>query len=168
MLLRGAFGVEENAPWASFLVNTSMTYPLALDSGGWKKAGVSLDQLAQVPNAAELKQGTLPMLRLGAFEVPGVPGVFGAPVREMEQGLDMDLDGLLGSGLLAAFRVTLVDRGRKMWLEDMPRETVVHGRPPAEPLPETSAPAPVAPAPDSQNSGKPPISPPNTAPPGAP
>lgn len=168
MLLRGAFGVEENAPWASFLVNTSMTYPLALDSGGWKKAGVSLDQLSRVPNAGALKHGTLPMLRLGAFEVPQVPGVFGAPVQEMEKGLDMDLDGLLGSGLLAAFRVTLVDRGRKMWLEDMP-----HAAPAAEPgleeelpLPELGAPGQLAP--ESQNAGKPGLSPPTATPPNAP
>ena len=50
----------------------------------------------------------------------------------MEQGLDIELDGLLGSGLLAAFRVTLVDRGKTMWLEDMPRESPGGEMPPAE------------------------------------
>jgi hypothetical protein len=123
MVLRGAFGVEESAPQGSFLVNTSMTYPVALDEQGWKKAGVDLASLAAVPNLRAVRQGTLPLLRLGAFEVPGVPGVLGGPVKEMEKGLDIELDGLLGSGLLAAFRVTLVNRGKTMWLEDMPRAT---------------------------------------------
>jgi hypothetical protein len=168
MLLRGAFGMDENAPWASFLVNTSMTYPIALDSGGWKKAGVSVENLATIPNAGDLKQGTLPMLRLGAFDVPSVPGVFGAPIKEMEQGLDMDLDGVMGSGLLAAFRVTLVDRGRKMWLEDMPPPVAEQGPAPDEVLPEPAEPGEPAAAPESQNSGKPGVSPPSAAPPAAP
>src|SRR5690606_4520132 len=35
MLLRGAYGAEQSAPNGSFLVHTSMLYPLALDDGGW-------------------------------------------------------------------------------------------------------------------------------------
>jgi hypothetical protein len=46
-------------------------------------------------------------------------------VKEREQGLGIELDGLLGSGLLATFRVTLIDGGRAMWLEDLPREALV-------------------------------------------
>ncbi len=144
MVLRGAFGVEDGAPEASFLVNTSMTYPVALDQQGWEKAGVKVASLSAVPNMQSIKQGTLPMLRLGAFEVPEVPGVFGGPVEELAKGLDIELDGLLGSGLLAAFRVTLVDGGKTMWLEDMPRESVPMGPPPddsAEPA-ELPTPAP--------------------------
>lgn len=135
MVLRGAFAVDDAAPQASFLVNTSMTYPIALDKQGWEKAGVSLSSLSAVPNADSVKQGTLPLLRLGAFEVPGVPGVLGGPVQEMEKGLDIELDGLLGSGLLAAFRVTLVDRGKTMWLEDMPHEAAAEAPPPGEDAP---------------------------------
>lgn len=133
MLLRGAFSSDQAAPMASLLVDTSMSFPLALDAGGWKKAGMQTSALKLVPNAGNLRAGTLPMLRLGAFEVPGVPGVYGAPVAELEKGLDIELDGLVGSGLLAAFRVTLVDGGRTMWLEDVPA-----------PLP--SAPTPPQPA----------------------
>jgi hypothetical protein len=70
-----------------------------------------------------MKSGTVPMLKLGAFELPNVPALSGdEPVKERETGLDIDLDGLVGSGLLANFRVTLADGGRTMWLEDMPRE----------------------------------------------
>jgi hypothetical protein len=67
----------------------------------------------------------VPSLRLGAFEVPRVPGITGESViKQREEGLGMDLDGLVGSGLLATFRVTLVDGGRTMWLEDLPQEAL--------------------------------------------
>jgi hypothetical protein len=135
MLLRGMFGSEQTSPVASLLIDTSMSFPLALDDGGWKKAGIDASQLKSVPNVKGLKQGTLPLLRLGAFDVPKIPGVHGAPVAEVENGLGMELDGLVGSGLLAAFRVTLVDGGRTMWLEDMPMEAVKRAAPPPS-LPE--------------------------------
>lgn len=127
MMMRGAFGSDQSAPNASLLIDTSMTFPLALDEGGWKKAGVPTSGLRSIPNAGALRAGVLPQLRLGAFTVPQVPGVLGAPVAELEKGLDVDLDGLVGSGLLATFRVTLVDGGRTMWLEDLPREALISG-----------------------------------------
>jgi len=124
MMFRGAFGADATAPSASLLIDTSMSFPLALDEGGWKKAGVETGSLRTIPNAQNLRAGVLPVLRLGAFSVPQVPGVLGAPVGELEKGLDVDLDGLVGSGLLATFRVTLVDGGRTMWLEDLPAEAM--------------------------------------------
>ena len=45
-----------------------------------------------------------------------------AELQALFDGLGIELDGLVGSGLLANFRVTLADGGRTMWLEDMPRE----------------------------------------------
>jgi len=123
MLLRGSFGAEATAAQASLLVDTSIVYPVALDSGGWKKAGVPASSLRAVPNAGSMKSGTVPLLKLGAFELPSVPALSGDdPVKEREQGLGIELDGLVGSGLLANFRVTLADGGRTMWLEDMPHE----------------------------------------------
>ena len=78
-----------------------------------------------VPNQGSLREGVLPLLRLGAFDVPSVPGLAGnEPVKEREDGLGIELDGLVGSGLFASFRVTLVDGGRTMWLEDLPREAL--------------------------------------------
>jgi hypothetical protein len=152
MLLRGAFGVEQSAPEVSLMVDTSMSLPVALDDGGWKKAGISTRSLRPVPSAASLRQGVLPILRLGAFEVPQVPAFLGAPVTEIEKGLEIELDGLVGSGLLAAFRVTLVDGGRTMWLEDVPTEAVAPKKslePPAvdiNDLPDEEEPAEEEPA----------------------
>ena len=142
MLLRGAFGAEANSAQASLLVDTSIVYPVALDSGGWKKAGVAASSLRAVPNGGSMKSGTVPLLKLGAFELPSVPALSGDdPVKERELGLGIELDGLVGSGLLANFRVTLADGGRTMWLEDMPREAFAPGNP-ALNIPETPDDAP--------------------------
>jgi hypothetical protein len=125
MLLRGAVGTTASQNFASFLIDTSIPFPVALDDGGWKKAGVPLSSLRAVPNQGTLRQGIVPLLRLGAFDVPSVPGLAGnEPVKEREDGLGIELDGLVGSGLFASFRVTLVDGGRTMWLEDLPREAL--------------------------------------------
>ncbi|MEB2313847.1 MAG: hypothetical protein OZ921_07540 [Sorangiineae bacterium] len=120
MVMRGGLGSDANAPTATLMVDTSMSFPLALDETGWKKAGVSLSSLRPVPHGGGLKHGTLPLFRLGAFEIPEVPAVYGAPVKELEAGLGVSLDGVIGAGLLAAFRVTLADEGRTLWLEDLP------------------------------------------------
>lgn len=125
MLLRGAVGSSQAQQPASLLIDTAIPFPVALDDGGWKKAGVPLDSLKAVPNQGSLRAGTVPLLRLGAFDVPSVPGLAGnEPVKEREESLGIELDGLVGSGLFASFRVTLVDGGRTMWLEDMPREAL--------------------------------------------
>lgn len=125
MLLRGGVGSSAAQTPASLLIDTSIPFPIALDDGGWKKAGVPLSSLRAVPNQGTLRQGVLPLLRLGAFDVPSVPGLAGnEPVKEREDGLGIELDGLVGSGLFASFRVTLVDGGRTMWLEDLPREAL--------------------------------------------
>jgi hypothetical protein len=125
MLLRGAVGSSAAQTPASLLVDTSIPFPVALDDDGWKKAGVAQSSLRSVPNQGSLRQGIVPLLRLGAFDVPSVPGLVGnEPVKERENGLGIELDGLVGSGLFASFRVTLVDGGRTMWLEDLPREAL--------------------------------------------
>lgn len=118
MVFRTALGQSERSA-GSLLIDTSMQFPVALDDGGWQKAGVAVSSLKAVPDGGKLRQGYLPRMTLGAFDVPKVPGVYGAPLDEFEKGLDVNLDGMVGSGLLAAFRVTLADGGRTLWLEDV-------------------------------------------------
>ena len=143
MVLRGGVGRSTGDEMLSLLVDTSMQFPVALDDAGWRKAGVQLGALRAIPNGGGLKQGILPRLVVGAYDVPQVPGVHGAPLAEFERGLDVDLDGMVGAGLLAAFRVTLVDGGRTMWIEDMPALQTA----PAPELPEVpEVPEPSAPA----------------------
>ncbi|HEX4474037.1 MAG TPA: hypothetical protein VH142_03100 [Polyangiaceae bacterium] len=117
MVFRTPLGQDSNST-GSLLIDTAMPFPLALDDGGWQKAGVALGSLTVVQNAAHLKQGILPHVILGAFDIPKVPAVYGESLEEFENGLDVNLDGMVGSGLLAAFRVTLSDGGRTLWLED--------------------------------------------------
>ena len=140
MLVRGAFGSGDTAPACSLLVDTTLTFPVALEGAAWTKAGVPPSALQSVQNGSGLKQGVLPSLRLGAYEVPRIPGVSSdAAVKEREDGLGVDIDGLLGSGLLGTFRVTLIDGGRSMWLEDLPAEALIPPTP-IPPVPDIDLP----------------------------
>jgi hypothetical protein len=145
MLVRGAFGAEQQAQPCALLIDTTLPYPVALSNDGWKKAGVSPASLQAVPGGGDLREGVLPLLRLGAYDVPKVPGLQGeSAVKEREDGLGISLDGLIGSGLLASFRVTLVDGGRTMWLEDIPAEalnapSLFANLPPVEENPDAEA-----------------------------
>jgi hypothetical protein len=136
MVLRARFGSEPSSPGAVLLVDTGVLFPVAMDAEGWKKAGTSPDKFTPVQGQPGVKQGTIPRLQLGSFDIPGVPGVYGLPLEEFEKDNDIHLDGVLGSALLAEFRFTLVDGGKTMWLEEMPRPDL----PPAQP--EGQEPAP--------------------------
>ncbi|WP_437929698.1 hypothetical protein WMF37_10670 [Sorangium sp. So ce291] len=156
MVLRSSVGPDKTVQ-GPLLIDTSMTFPIALDKEGWKKAGFDADGLKRVEQDPEqkLKQGVVPMLRLGALEIPKVPGVYGAPLQAVEKQLQLDLDGVIGAGLLAYFRITFGDGGRLMWIEDDAAMNKVlrggapapadEGQAPAAP-PAGSSPAPGAPA----------------------
>jgi hypothetical protein len=155
MMMRSALSAEKSAPPASLLVDSSMSFPLALDQEGWKKAGTEIGRLQPVPQDAKLKQGTVPLLRMGAFDIPQVPAVYGTPIAEVEKSVEVDLDGVVGSGLLANFRVTLTDGGRAMWLEAAPiQEMAPPAEPPAAAPPATPA-APSTPAAPPEKPEKP-------------
>lgn len=103
------------------LVDTSMGFSMALDDAGWKKIGLDATKLERlaVPGP-EVRQGTVPALKLGAFTVPSVPAVSGPNFDRLERELEVDLDGALGAAFLASFRLTLSDGGRVLWLEQSP------------------------------------------------
>ena len=121
MVVRTPLRADPNAELASLLVDTSFDLPLALDEAGWRKAGIEVSQLSPLPQDRKLKHGLVPIVRLGSFDVPNVPAVFGATagdkIAEIERGLGIDLDGLLGSPVLSELRVTFTDGGRAMWFE---------------------------------------------------
>ncbi|WP_438028041.1 tetratricopeptide repeat protein [Sorangium sp. So ce233] len=182
MVLRSSLGPDKTLQ-GPMLIDTSMTFPIALDKEGWKKAGFEADGLKRVEQDPEqkLKQGVVPMLRLGALEIPKVPGVYGAPLQAVEKQLQLDLDGVIGAGLLAYFRITFGDGGRLMWIEDdVAMNKVLRGSEPAPanegqapaPAGEAGSPAPQAPAPQApapQTAPSPPAAAPGAAPPaGAP
>jgi hypothetical protein len=120
MVMRGRFGPEQSSPGGSFLIDTGVLFPLAMSDAGWKKAGVDPKTFGAVPGEANLKQGTVPRLTLGSFDIPRVPAVYGLPLAELEQSGGIHLDGVIGSALMAEFRASLVDQGRTLWLEEMP------------------------------------------------
>lgn len=120
MLVRGSFGEGERAVPATFLVDTAMDVPMALDEGGWKKAGKKVTDLKPLPGSRGMSQGQVPVFGFGTLEIPEVPAISGVAIQEIEKPIEMDLDGVIGAGMLAPFRVTLADAGRTMWLEPMP------------------------------------------------
>jgi hypothetical protein len=151
MIVRGAMG-SEKGPSTALLVDTSRPFPLALDAGGWKKAGTTVEALRLVPGDPEqkLREGTVPLLRLGAFDVPRVLGIHGIPVADLEKLMGVDLDGVMGSGLLYQFRCTFGDDGRVLWIEDDTDLMRMMSQPRAPEAPENTrdaAPPPALPPP---------------------
>jgi hypothetical protein len=104
------------------LIDTSMGYSMALDPGGWKKVAVDPLSLAKLDVGAgpEIRHGTVSAMKLGAFTLPEVPAVSGPSFDRLEKELEVDLDGAVGAGLLASFRLTLSEGGRVMWVEQAP------------------------------------------------
>ncbi len=143
MVLRSAFGGEKG-PRAALLVDTLRPFPVALDKEGWKKAGFSVESLKLVAGDPEqkLREGTVPLMRLGAFDVPRVLGVYGVPIGELENMMSLDIDGVVGAGLLYQFRATLGDDGRVLWIEDDTAVQAMLGGPGALPPPGLAPPAP--------------------------
>jgi hypothetical protein len=141
MVLRSGLSADKGAPPATLLLDSAMAFPLALDQEGWKKAGTEIAKLQPVAQDSKLKQGMVGMVRLGTFDIPQVPAVYGTPIGEVEKSLELELDGVLGGGLLAVFRVTLIDQGRALWLEEMPAP-----QEPAEPPPPSKESKPEGPS----------------------
>ncbi|MEY2931020.1 MAG: hypothetical protein RL033_1769 [Pseudomonadota bacterium] len=131
MVMRNRFGTDAKAPVATFLVDTGVLFPVAVSDNGWKKAGVDPSTFEAVNGEPKLKQGRLPHLTIGSFDLPRVPAMSGLPLDELEQSGGIQLDGVIGAALMAEFRASLVDEGRTLWLEEMP-------------LPDTAAAAPVS------------------------
>lgn len=104
----------------ALLVDTAVAWPLALDVQGFRKAGLEparLKPLEQDPRR-RMREGVLPSLKLGSLEIAEVPAVYGVPIDEVERTVAVDIDGLVGAGLVAQHRVTFADQGRTVYLED--------------------------------------------------
>ena len=148
-------------------VNSGESWPLALPDATWKKLGVNPSSLQTY---AGVQHGKLPGVRIGPLDVGAVESVAGITGVEDEiKALDVDAVGALGMGFLTAFRVTLAEGGRVMWLEtDNDSSSVLAPPvPTSSPPPKSTAPAPTgsaAPKPSAAPSTKPPASAPAPAP----
>jgi hypothetical protein len=176
MLVRGGFGSGNSMVPGSFIMDTSMDVPLALDAGGWKKAGKNIADLQPISGSRGMSQGVVPVFDFGSLEIPEVPAVSGVPIQDIEKPVEMDLDGIIGAGLLAPFRATFADEGRALWLEPMPvdpslaagpGEADAPSEPPAaSPSPKDREPAkPAVPASKPSGAGTSPANPSLNAPP---
>ena len=117
MMMRGAVSNKDDGN-ALLFVDSSAFYPLALDDAMLKRSGADLAQFRNEPGApAAWKLGMLPYFKLGTLDLPMVPAMQGAPLAEYKSNFDVDLAGVVGAGLLSAFRVTFGDDGRWLWLE---------------------------------------------------
>ena len=160
MLMPTSLGTADDTRAALF-VDTTRPFPIALDDKGWKKAGVGVSELKDVAgdSTKKLKEGIVPLMKIGAFDLRKVPGLLGAPIADVEKGLAIDVDGILGTPIFASYRITLVDGGRMMWVEDdtevraMIARALQGGQGPNDvgdappPGPQRGAPPPPAPAP---------------------
>lgn len=145
---------------ATLFVDSIDRFAISLDDRGWVKAGLVPADLQPVPGdpTQKLKGGTVPTVKLGAFRIDQVPGVYADRVPDVEKGLRFDIDGIVGVSLLAIYRITFADGGRSMYLEDdtearMIFESLGGGFAPAGPIDEAEPPVPL-PVP-----GVPPVSP---------
>lgn len=143
MLMRASVSNKDDGTGA-YLIDSALPFPMALNDGTWKKAGVDITKLESDPNLPNLKVGSIPLLRFASFDLPKVLGVQGAPAGPGQQSVDVDLDGVIGSGLVSEFRVTFGDQGRFVWLEPDPMMLAPDGRR-APPMPAAD-PADVAPS----------------------
>lgn len=111
-------GSEESK--SALLVDTQVPFPLALDEGGFARAGVPLSSLSTFASdsSGRLKEGSLPGIKLAMYEVTKVPAVFGMPIQDIERAVRQDIDGLVGASLIAQFRFTFAEGGRTVWLEE--------------------------------------------------
>jgi hypothetical protein len=161
-------GVSQHSPEKSvLLVDTMFMLPVALDDSVWKLAGVDIATLTPAPGTANVKEGIIPMVKFAGFDLPQIMGAEGAPVTELKPGMDTDVGGILGAGLLALFRVTFGDDGRFMWLEADPALLMPpdrSGAPKGGSAPSSKAPL----APDAAPTGAAPSPPPKASPSAAP
>jgi len=117
MMMRAAVSAKDEGN-ALLFVDSSAFYPLALDDQLLKRSGADLASFRPEPGApASWKLGQLPYFKLGTLDLPQVPAMQGAPLGEIKGNFDVDLGGVVGAGLLSAFRVTFGEDGRSLWLE---------------------------------------------------
>jgi hypothetical protein len=120
MIVRSSLGSVEGGPFGAFMIDTHLPFAVTLDDAGWKKVGIDPSTLRPVSAeaGAKIREGAVPLLHLGALELRSVPALSGIAFNDLEKATQVDLDGLLGAGLLYRYRCTFADGGRVLWLED--------------------------------------------------
>lgn len=113
---------ETPAPQAlRLLVDSSVLYPLSVDERAVTRLGLPSEsfQTAGGPDGS-LRQGTIAGLQLGRYRLPPLLAIVGLPAESLSKRAGIRLDGVVGAGLLAEFRVTFAEGGRRLWFEGPP------------------------------------------------
>jgi hypothetical protein len=161
----GGVASDDSHGLTPLLVDTSSLFPVALEDPVFARAGVDLASLRAEPGTPNLKTGTLPSFKIGAFDLPKVPAVEGAPMGDVFTNIDLDMGGIIGAGLLSVFRVTFGDEGRFMWIEPDPAMMQSTGTSPSVPEPTTTSPGTPAGSPGLNGGSSTPLPLPATVPP---
>lgn len=144
MMMRSQVSKQDDG--SLLFVDSTAFYPLALDDQLLKRSGADLASFRQEPGAPpNWKMGFLPFFKLGPLDLPQVPAMQGAPLAEYKGNFEgVDLGGVLGAGLMSAFRVTFTEEGRFVWMELDPSLAEPQRDPRAVPpeAPPAAAPAP--------------------------
>ena len=128
MAIRAAAGTVSEGDHLALLIDSRTSWSLALNGAAWQRL------LAYVPKERIVvaKEGTsvasVPEVKLGALSLSNVPTLSGVEFgKKLETDASVELDGLVGSGLLGGFRVSLTDGGRAAWLEEFPLHLLQRG-----------------------------------------
>jgi hypothetical protein len=114
MLMRGTLARDEKA---TFLVDSSQPYFIALSDLLWHGAGLDAHASQADPTRTDVRGAPLPLMRLAGFELPQVPALSSGAITGVQSNVDLDLGGVIGASLISAFRVTFGDEGRFIWME---------------------------------------------------
>lgn len=156
---------------AGLWINTGTEFPLAFPEPIFKKVGVDIKAL---PSTEGKSIARLQKMTLGGLDLGPADAIAG--VTSLDEALNkfkgVDVMGQAGMGFLAAFRVTIGDNGRALWLETDNNTPLVLAPPSAgTPLPKPIAPKASGSAAPPKSSAAPPKSssaPPKPAPAPAP
>jgi hypothetical protein len=149
MMMRSEIAAKSDSG-STFMVDSTQPFALSLDDASFRKAGLDPASLKSYGTGTQqIKEGMIPKIRIGAFDLPQIPAIEGGRLDELKSSLDIDVNGIIGAAILSLFRVTFTDDGRAAWLEADPSLTTTNESAPGAPpvtLPEGSPqPAPAGP-----------------------
>lgn len=105
------------------LLDSSVAYPLSLDDASVSRLGLpsgSFQPTGDSTVSSGFRRGTIAGLQLGRYRLPPVLAMLGLPAESLSERAGIGLDGVVGAGLLAEFRVTFAEGGRRLWFEGPP------------------------------------------------
>ena len=120
LVLRAHFGAEDDSPAVNLIAETSNPVPVLLYKEQWDKIGLNEKPQADVPGMPGAVQALTPYFSVGTLEIEQMPVLTGVELGEQNAALRGEVGGIMGSGVIASFRMTFAQNGRRLWVEDLP------------------------------------------------